>query len=128
MEWSRDAGGWADEASKGAEQCWGAALGSECPLWGRAGGLICIWGHSVIWGWMPVCVWELDGAPISMGTQGLRGIPCSAVCAAGLCWQAASLHQLCAFISALHAGPWSCKAYHKGHIFNTAFNPTILRI
>lgn len=45
-----------------------------------------------------------------------------------LCWQAASLHQLCTFISALHAGPWSREAYHKGHIFNTAFNPTILRI
>lgn len=67
------------EASKGAEQCWVFDLGSECPLWGRAGYLIwdlecglgrgaCVCGN--LWG---------------TGTQGLRGIPCSAVCAAGLC-------------------------------------------
>lgn len=24
------------KARKGAEQCWGAGLESECPLWGRA--------------------------------------------------------------------------------------------
>lgn len=77
---------------------------------------------------MPVCVcvgawgvppaWGHRGRPSSARPWGLQR----------LCGQAAALNQLRIFITAVHAGPRSWKAYRKGHIFNTSFNPTILRV
>lgn len=78
-----NAGGlvWGLSVLCGAEQCQGVGLESECPLWGRAGCLICIWGWSMVWGEVPVSVgsWGLA----QYGDTGVEGHPLlSYVCAA----------------------------------------------
>lgn len=94
---------------------WG--LGVLCG--GDLGGLSCSWGQRMVWGWggVPLCV----GDPGGLSSAGLRGLR-------RLCWRAVALNQLPIFITAVHTGPRSWKAYHKGHIFNTSFNLTILHI
>lgn len=117
-------------ASKGLQQCQGADLESECPLWRRAAEIKCSWRWRVIWGGEEcLCEGRAWGLSPVWGYRGPGLLSSAWLCGLRwLCGQAAALNQWRIFITAVHVSPRSWKAYHKGHIFKTPFNPTILSI
>lgn len=97
----------------------------------------------LLWGLGALCGGELGGVELFLGPEGGLGTGGVPMCAWGsggrtssaqlrglwrLCWHAAALNQPPIFITNVHAGRRSWKAYHKGHIFNTSFYLAVLHI